>query len=131
MRQIRAKEAFARDSNLMTNPLQTYSRIRASKRYKAGKITKLKVGDKTYQDNAVPDGFFNSISKLKTRNTSSMTFSNFSISYHHIIELCKTGAKIPQISEKDAFNLLKKMKPTVKDFYSVTPNHYNYAGPAG
>ena len=135
VRQIRAKEALARDSNLLTNPLQTYSKIRASRRSKAGKINKLKVGTKIYQGETVPDGFFDSITALKTRNTSSIMsskpFLDFSVSYHHIIELCKTGAEIPQISESAAFALLQKMKPTVNDFYSVTPNHYKYAGPVG
>ena len=31
----------------------------------------------------------------------------------------------------DAFALLKKLKPTANNFYSVSPNHYNYAGSAG
>ena len=135
VRQFRAKEAFDRDNNLLTKPIQTYKKIRASRRCKASKINKLKVGVKTYQGKTVPDGFFDSISKLKTRNTASngtsKTFNDFSISYHHIMELCKHGARIPPISESESLDLLQKLKPTVNDFYSVTPNHYRYAGPIG
>ena len=35
---------------------------------------------------------------------------------------------MPQISEKQTFDILQKMKPNVSDFYGLTPNHYNYAG---
>ena len=30
-----------------------------------------------------------------------------------------------------SLELLQQMKPNVNDFFSVSPNHYNYAGPAG
>ena len=45
-RQFRAKDAFVRDQNLLCNPSATFSRIRAVKRGRLGKINKLKVNDK-------------------------------------------------------------------------------------
>ena len=36
-----------------------------------------------------------------------------------------------EISEIEAFNLLMRLKPSVADVFSLTPNHYIYAGPAG
>ena len=134
-RQFKAKDACVRDQNLLSNPAATFSRIRASKRGKLGKINKLKVDDKTYVAEAVPDGFFDAISELKARDTESLKRSNhfqdFSRDFSHILEICKAGASIPVISLEDSHKLLQRMKPSVNDFYSVTPNHYNYAGPAG
>ena len=134
-RQFRAKDAFVRDQNLLCNPSATFSRIRAVKRGRLGKINKLKVNDKTYVAEAVPDGFFDAISGLKARNTEALNkakyFQEFSMDFSNIIELCKAGPSIPEISLEDTLKLLQRMKPDVSDFYSVTPNHYNYAGPAG
>ena len=90
---------------------------------------------KVYVGEAVKDGFFDSISTLKTRDDGALAankyFNDFSADYQNILELCKHGVKIPPISEADSFSLLQKMKPEVKDFYGVTANHYNHAGPAG
>ena len=81
------------------------------------------------------DGFFNSISQLKTKDevtlSNSEHFQEFSSDYYHILELCKVGNKIPAITESQSFKILQKMKPNVNDFFGITPNHYNYAGPAG
>ena len=135
VRFYKAKYAFTRDNNLMTNPKETYSRIRASKRSKAGRINRLRVGNKVYDGEEVPDGFYDSISKLKARNNSSIQssehFQDFSCIYEHILKLCSKGATIPAVSEKEALELLQKMKPNVIDYYSISPNHYNYAGPVG
>ena len=38
---------------------------------------------------------------------------------------------IQHISEKEAFELLHAMKPSVTDFFGITINHYKYAGPVG
>ena len=35
------------------------------------------------------------------------------------------------ITKEESFNLRQRLKPSVSDFYSVTPQHYNYAGPVG
>ena len=53
------------------------------------------------------------------------------MTYQSILEICQTGDTIPPISEKVSFDLLQRLKPSVNDFFSVTPNHYNFAGPAG
>ena len=96
---------------------------------------KLKVGLKTYLDDDVPNGFYDSISSLKTRNQEDLNncdvYAAFNSDYLNILKICKSGNKIPTISEQDAFDLLQGMKPDVNDFFGVTPQHYNYAGPAG
>ena len=112
-----------------------HKRIKTSRRCYAGKVQKLTVGSKIYEGDSVGDGFFDSISALKTHDVessfSSPYFEDFSCHYENIIKLCKSGEIIPPISEKDSFELLQKMRPNVNDFYSVTLNHYNFAGPAG
>ena len=45
--------------------------------------------------------------------------------------MCKHGADIPPFAESDSLDLLQRMKPEVNDFFGITANHYNYAGPAG
>ena len=117
------------------NPQSVYKKIKSSKRSKAGKVLKLTVGKKTYTGDSVKDGFYDSISKLKSRDhqclKTSEHFQDFSSDYHHLLELCKLGSQIPPITEKQSLDLLQQMKPNVNDFFSVSPNHYNYAGPAG
>ena len=137
-RHFKANDAFKRDidlGNFASNPSSVHSRIKASRKCKAGKVQSLKVGSKTYIGDSVCDGFYDSISTLKTLSVdpskASPYFDDFSCHYLNIIELCKSGEVIPPISEKDSFELLQKLKPNVNDIHSVTPNHYNYAGPAG
>ena len=139
VRTHKASQAASRDSSLLKvfskDPAPFYKKIKRVKRGKCSKIKTLKVGRKTYHDDCVSDGFFDSISSLKTRNSltlqSQEIFSEFSNDYENILKICQHGSKIPAISEKDAFDLLHKMKPDVNDFFSITPNHYRYAGPAG
>ena len=135
-RSYKAKDSVRRDQTLSSSDLSlVFKSVRNSKRTNAGNITKLTVRGKTYVGDAVKDGFFDSISKLKIKDESSLSknvyFNEFTADYHNIIEISKHGVKIPQISEADSFALLQKMKPEVKDFYGVTANHYNFAGPVG
>ena len=137
-RQFKAKDSFKRDtefSNFPNDPSVIHNRIKSSRRSNAGKLQTLKVGSKTYEGDTVGDGFFDSISSLKTNNDehhlASPYFNDFECHYQNILELCKSGDTIPPISEKESFDLLQRMRPNVNDLYSVTPNHYNFAGPAG
>ena len=134
-REFKARASYKRDQNLSRGPSFVFNSIRSAKRCKAGKIHKLTVGKKTYSGESVKDGFFDSILQLKTRDSdhlhSSDTFKEFSYDYNNILEVCRSGAQIPLISETESFKLMQKMKPDVNDFYGVTVNHYNYAGPSG
>ena len=134
-RQYKAKDSYVRDQNLSKGPSFVYKSIKASKRSRVRKIQKLTVGKKTYLGETVKDGFFDSISGLKTRDANHLdscaTFQEFSQDFQNILEVCRHGAPIPSISEKKCLELLQKMKPDVTDIYGVTVNHYNYAGPPG
>ena len=100
-----------------------------------GKINSLKVDKNIYVGESVPDGFYESIMNLKTRDQESIQnskfFNIFLEDYRHIIQLCKNSTAICPVSESEALNLLHRLKPDVPDFFSITPNHYLYAGPAG
>ena len=93
--------------------------MKISKRSKAGRISKLKVGDKTYLGENVKDGFFDSISSLKTRDTEALAdsehFNEFSFDFLNILEVCRHGPDIPALSEDDSFKLLQRLKPYVNE----------------
>ena len=139
LREYKAEVARARDTSLYSvcsgNQNQILKNIRSVRKQKANKISKLNVGSKTYVDTAVPDGFYDSISQLKTRDNamivSSDSYEGFEQDYNNIIKICRSGSKIPQLSEQKSFSLLHSLKPEVCDIFGITPNHYSYAGPQG
>ena len=139
VRENKAADAVARDTSaveiLAKDPRSFFKRMKSSKRGKAATIHRLKVKNKTYLDESVPDGFFDSIRSLKTRDkqalSDSQVFSDYSEDFQNILKICEKGAKIPVISEKKSFDILMRMKPGVCDYFSITPSHYIYAGPAG
>ena len=112
-----------------------YKSVRDSKGPSSRKIQKLTVGNKVYTGDTVPDGFFETISQIKTldENTleNSESFKNFSQDYQNILIVCAEGTPIPTISEIKAVEILNRVKPGVNDFYSITANHYINAGKAG
>jgi hypothetical protein len=90
---------------------------------------------KTYEGDLVPDGFYDSMTCLKTCSMEELQadpvlaekFSN----YEHILKLCEDHHKIPAISCAKAAQLLSRVKKNVKDFYSITAHHYLNAGDEG
>ena len=58
----------------------------------------------------------------------SKIFSEFLAYHRHIMEISKADKRIPEISLDQAYDLLLKMKPLVKDFFSITPLHYLNGG---
>ena len=77
-------------------------------------------------------GFFKSISTLKTRDNNKLkqctTFKEFIADHHHILEICKAGSKIPPLSYESAEKLLRSIKSSVIDLYSVSARHYINGG---
>ena len=70
VRRSLAEDAIKRDEDLLKDPKSTYRRIRNSRRNQAGKVHKLRVADRTYIGDRVPDGFYDSVKQLKTKNKS-------------------------------------------------------------
>ena len=62
---------------------------------------------------------------------SSSSYESALSDYSSIRKICSSGLKIPQISTKDATEILYKLKPDVNDLYSMTPRHYINAGLEG
>ena len=139
LRHFETKEKIERDKNLSDilckNPSKIFKRIRASKNSKATKVNKMKVGDMVFHDDMVPDGIFESIRRLKTSNkTTNEDEDSLPSSYEdykNILDLCKSGNKIPPIDKEKSLKILKNIRKNVNDYYSITALHYLNAGASG
>ena len=141
VRKVRLKESVKRDSKLDTilskDPSGIYSYIHSSRKTNATKIQNLKVGKscKLYQGDMVADGFYDSMTALKSCDMDTLGedpelahhFSN----YQHILKICQAKQNIPQISVNNAAKLLTRMKTHVTDIDGITPLHYINAGDEG
>ena len=139
IRYTNMEDSVARDQELHSvlskDPSSLYRAIRRSKNTNSCKIQRLTVRDRVYLGDRVADGFFDSLSKLKTVDSESLerspTYCDFSEYYEHIVEICAHGEKIPQITEAKSEEILKSIKAGVSDLYSITASHYTNAGELG
>ena len=134
IRKHNVSKEVKRDSDLLAllskQPKDIFKAFRKTKSAKASKVKTLKVGDNTYTEDQVSDGFYESISQLKTLNEITATsFDQFAEDHRNIVEICKSGDKIPKISYTQAEALLRKIRPGVSDFFSITAAHYLNGGP--
>ena len=138
LRYTRMHDRFRSDKSihgLCTKDHSTaFKSLRASLKPPNKDIGKLIVGDRTYYGDTVPDGMFDSIKNLKTETSSSKSYyryPDFSIEYKMIVEICKSGAKIPPLSRKKSDKILNSIRRNVNDYYSITALHYLNAGDSG
>ena len=139
VRSVRLAQAVKRDQKLdtilLSKPSNIYSYLRSIKTSKPSKIEKLTVANKVYVGSSVADGFYDSMTSLKTCNLDSLksdnNLSQKFTNYDHILKICKDNHNIPPVSETIAGSLLKRMKSHVMDFYGVTALHYTNAGKEG
>ena len=93
----------------------------------------MNVGNNTYTGDSVADGFFHSLSSLKSVDidllNSDSAFQQFSIDYSYVKDICEKGTKIPPITLSKASKILHKMKGSVNDFFSITALHFINGGP--
>ena len=119
---------------LSSNPSKVFSYLRGLKSTEAS-INKLKVGERTYKEEKVPDGFFDSLSSLKSPDMSVIEatpeFKSTQSDFANILKICTEGRKIPEITSQQSMKILQNLKSEVSDLYSITPNHFIHAGPAG
>ena len=139
LRKYRRDEAVSRDeklnSVLTNNPAAIQKSINSLRNSSSSKIHTLHVGDATYVGQAVPDGFYDSLSSLKAPDLSTIhstshyqsTLSDFK----HILKICRSGDPIPEISPKTSTEILFSLRQNVNDFYSITANHFVNAGHSG
>ena len=126
-----------RDLNniLDKKPSAIFSAIRNFKGNSSSDIQKLRVSGKVYSGEAVPDGFYDSLSSLKAPDMTSIhrstSYQRYSADYENILKICSSGLQIPQVSNEDTERLLKSLKADVNDLHSITPRHYTNAGTEG
>ena len=121
---------------LQSNPGKLFKCVKSSKSGTSSKIHSLKVGDKVYTGNSVPDGFFDSLSSLKapadmSKIHSSPSYKSTLSDYSTIRKICSAGVSIPDISPRDATDILYSLQPDVNDLFSITARHYINAGMEG
>ena len=138
-RKHRHKENLKRDkilsSILSQDPSKLYKTIRASRKNTSSAVPFITVGDKVYPRHQVADGLYDSIASLKKEDLGTLQTSpnyySWSQDYHYIQQLCKNKQDIPLLALEHSTKILKKMKPHVSDFWSITPLHYLNAGQEG
>ena len=139
VRTWRLTEAVKRDTRLDTilskDPKQIYSYLRSARKTKNTSIQSLTVGKKLYEGTKVADGFYDSMTGLKSCDMKALQ-DNPSLAHHfsnykHIMRICQAKQNIPEVSLLSAKKLLTRMKTHVTDIYGITPLHYLYAGEEG
>jgi hypothetical protein len=139
VRRSRVQAGIDRDQKLFNileeNPQNAYSFIKSCRKTSPTKIESLTVGNKIYRGTAVCDGFYDSMSSIKTCNFGDFQ-DNTQISEHlsnheHILKLCQNKRTIPPIDMDTSTDLLNRMKKNVSDIFSITALHYLNAGTEG
>ena len=138
IRQEQRDDCIKRDeklSDIAVNPSAFFASIRKLKNSNSARINTLKVGNKVFVGDAVPDGFYASLSALKAPDMSSIhstpQFQSTLTDYQHILKICRSGDPIPEISPKSSTEILISLKSSVNDFYSITASHFVNAGRSG
>ena len=117
---------------LEKDPSKVYQAIKRHRVRDTPVIDELHVGDQVYQGEDVPDGFFHALLSLKDPSHPQKKPSPYASKiYNYILQSLEKGPKIPPVSMAQAYTLLKRLKPDVRDLLSSTPNHYLKAGDVG
>ena len=130
-------EDLKRDSEIFSvfsSSPKLFHKIRSSKSSSAKTVPYLTVGDKTYPEHLVGDGLFASISDLKKKNsaqTNSPQYNSMVDDFKYILKICRNKQDIPKITLHESSKILNRMKPYVRDFWSITPLHFIHAGEQG
>ena len=137
LRHFRMNDSIRRNQLLeglgTSDPEVGYRTLKKLNRSATSKVSSLKVGHLTYNDDQVPDGIYESIRSLKTEpvNFKDQNSPDYETEYQIIMDICKKGNKIPKMSQEASTKILKSLKKNVNDFYNITPLHYLHAGPEG
>ena len=139
VRSQQCSASFDRDTKLNSildkSPADIFRSIKSSKASSSSKLPSIRVGNNLYEGDCVPDGFFDSMSRLKCPDMEQMTstpeFQATSYDYNNIIQICRSGAKIKPISTEESVDILYSIRADVNDFFSITANHFIHAGLAG
>ena len=138
-RRFQHNQDIKRDSSLFnitsSNPAATFQKIKAAKRDASCQVPFLTVGSKTYTGEKVPDGFYDSISNLKSQDKESLfsspSYMGYRDDYLNILKICRNKKILPEISFQRSNKILFHMRPHVNDFFSITATHFINAGREG
>ena len=87
---------------------------------------------KVYSGENVSDGFFDSLSSLKSPDLSSLHstkyFQHTLMDYQNVLKIAREGYNIPPLSPQQSTQILHLIRADVNDFYSITANHFINAG---
>jgi hypothetical protein len=133
------EEAVSRDPRLNavlgSDPTSVYKAIKSANSATSRKIPSIRVRDRTYVGDNVPDGFYDSLQKLKCPDMSGISstpeFQSTLADYENIIKICQSGDPIPPISLSESEDILLSVRANVNDLFSVTANHFINAGAEG
>ena len=140
VRRIRVKKQIRQDAKLFSvlsaNPSEAFRSIKSARTKNiSGSVPYITVGEKKYVGSKVVVGLYKSISKLKRIDQQFLETSPYHASlmddYKNIRFLCSRKVSLPRVSLSESSSILKRLKSGVNDLYSLTPNHFLYAGPAG
>ena len=141
-REVRASLARERDQQdaklseiLSKNPNDVFRAFKAASKCSAPAVSKMKVGTKVYSGESVPDGIFDSLNQFKAPpmdpNRDSEHYMEAVSTYDHIMKLASCGEKMPLISLADGERLLRGLRTSVMDFFSITSLHFLHLGQQG
>ena len=137
VREYEIKDNVKRDEQLFSllssNASSMFRKIRASKASSTEKIQTLKVGSMEYYGENVKNGFFKSISDLKSRkpfkDKGNYVENDIMEDFLNILDICQYKKDLPNISLVDSSKILHQS--TVNDIYSITTLHFINAGVEG
>ena len=93
------------------------------------------MGSKTYVGKAVADGFFDSMTGIKSCDMELLgqdpVIAEQLDNYEHILKLCQNKQTIPKVSLEDSSTILRRIKKNVHDIYNISALHYLNAGSEG
>ena len=102
------------------------------KRSQAPALDTLHIEGEAFSGARVADGFYTALSSLKIPSDPALQPTEAAKEiFSNIVKLCKAGAEIPPVSQDQAKNISKRLKPTVRDIYGNSPHHYIQAGDDG
>ena len=139
LRRSRVQAGHDRDRKLFTildeNPQKAFGFLKSCRKSTPAVIESLKVGPKVYHGKAVSDGFFDSMSSIKSCNFELLSddphIAEHLSNHEHILKLCKDKRTIPSIDLTTSTELLRRMRKDVSDIFSITALHYLNAGNEG
>ena len=121
--------------DILTNPASAFQAFRAAGRTSAPTVRRMHVGDKVYNGDCVADGMFDSLNTLKAPSMDDYDtlppYNEAVETYNHIIKLASNGGQIPPLSLSDGEKLLRSLKSSVLNGYSITSLHFLHLGKEG